>query len=155
MLYNKCMSIFNKSIENKFLDTAKFLKKFRLGLPVNKQISSIRKFLGMSQSALSKRTNSTQPFLANVESGNQNISLGQLEKIANGLQCDLHIHLTPRKPLGQIKADQIEKQVKRLLNASLSNMILEDEKPSPESIEEAEEILRSDFSKRKKGLWND
>ena len=81
--------MFEKEIIIKFMPTKLFFSKVRNNLNVFTQISIIRKFLGMSQAQLSKRTGINQPQLSNIEKGETNITINNLRSIANALSCDL------------------------------------------------------------------
>ena len=88
--------MFNKEIDRKFITTATFLKKIANGLSIFKQISVIRNYLGMTQSQLANRSKIKQPVLSRIEKGDQNISLTTLERVADALNCDVQIVLTPK-----------------------------------------------------------
>lgn len=60
-------------------------------------IVEARNKAGLSQAELAKKLSTTQSVISRIESGNQNLSMKILVKIAHMLKCDLSVHLTPHK----------------------------------------------------------
>ncbi|OIK04304.1 helix-turn-helix transcriptional regulator [Bacillus sp. MUM 13] len=81
---------------------------------VAKQIISLRKILGLSQKELADKLNTKQSAISRIEKGEQNISIGLLEKIADALGVEVNVSLnltqpntsSPVNPVGQINLDQ-------------------------------------------------
>lgn len=81
---------------------------------VAKQIISLRKTLGLSQKELADKLNTKQSAISRIEKGEQNISIGLLEKIADALGVEVNVSLnftqpnTPAavNPVGQINSEQ-------------------------------------------------
>jgi len=146
--------MFEKELENKFIDTVGFLKKIPLGLDVYKQLSVIRNYFSMSQSQLANRTGIKQPIIAKIEKGDQNISIDYLKKIANGLECDVQITLTPKKKLNIIKENQIKRFAKTIVQATLNNSALEQQFLSKKEQEELLNSVVTDLKMNPKGIWD-
>ncbi len=84
----------------------------------------------------------------------ERISLGQLRKLAEGLDCDLVYALVPRKPLTEVVQDRAKQLAKEEVYGVAHTMSLEDQRPTDERIQKqvtrrAEELLRGKWS----GLW--
>jgi len=60
------------------------------------QIIEIRKKRKLTQKQLAEKINDKQSNIARVENGNVNLSLDKLVQIANGLNADVRIKITPR-----------------------------------------------------------
>lgn len=81
---------------------------------VAKQIISLRKTLGLSQKELADKLNTKQSAISRIEKGEQNISIGLLEKIADALGVEVSVSLnftqpnTPSavNPVGQMNSEQ-------------------------------------------------
>ena len=147
--------IFANQIVMKFSDTGTFFKKIKNNLEFFKQIKIIRKYLSMTQKQLSKRAGIKQPIISKIESGDSNITIKQLEKVAEGLCCDLQVVLTPKKQLNQIKSDQIEKVAKFLVKSGLNNIALEGHYLNKKNIDNQLNILKQNLLNNPKGIWND
>ena len=146
--------MFNKEIDRKFIITATFFKKIANGLSVFKQISVIRNYLGMTQSQLANRSKIKQPVLSRIEKGDQNISLTTLERVADALNCDVQIVLTPKIKLEQIKENQIKKVAKVLIEKSLSNSAMEGHFLDKRTINDLKEDLIQKLKDKPKDIWN-
>lgn len=101
--------------------------------------------MGISGSALHKSEQSE---------ADERISLGQLRKMANGLDCDLVYALVPHKPLLQVVQDRATQLAKIEVDGVAHTMSLEDQKPTDERIQKqvirrAQELLRGKWS----ALW--
>lgn len=81
---------------------------------VAKQIISLRKSLGLSQKELAEKLNTKQSAISRIEKGEQNISIGFLDKIADALGVEVNVSLrftqkdttSTTKPVGQIDPKQ-------------------------------------------------
>lgn len=67
--------------------------RYNVGL----QIKEIREMKDMYQSDLSKKTGIDQGDISKIEDGQKNITLSTLERIADGLDCDVEIILKKKK----------------------------------------------------------
>ena len=61
------------------------------------QIQEIREQKEMSQTELSKRTHIDQGDLSKIEDGQKNITLSTLERLADGLDCEIEIKFKKKK----------------------------------------------------------
>jgi predicted DNA-binding mobile mystery protein A len=99
--------------------------------------------LGISGSALHK---------SETSEAEERISLGQLRKLADGLDCELVYALVPRKPLTAVVHDRAQQLAQQEVYGVAHTMSLEDQRPTDERIQKqvirrAEELLR--------GRWSD
>ena len=67
--------------------------RYNVGL----QIKEIREQKGMRQTELSKKTNVDQGDISKIEDGQKNITLSTLERLADGLDCEVEIVLKKKK----------------------------------------------------------
>ncbi|MED1202583.1 helix-turn-helix domain-containing protein [Heyndrickxia acidicola] len=65
----------------------------KLEYEVAQQIISLRKSLGLSQKELAEKLNTRQSAISRIEKGEQNISIGLLEKIADALGGEVKVSL--------------------------------------------------------------
>lgn len=101
--------------------------------------------LGVSGSALHK---------AETSEAEERISLGQLRKLADGLNCELVYALVPRKPLTEVVQNRAQQLAREEVYGVAHTMSLEDQRPTDERIQKqvsrrAEELLRGKWS----DLW--
>lgn len=73
--YNKLFASYPKDYQDKIKEEAKFIK-------AKMEIVRVRREKKLSQSALAKKMNVKREFISRIESGNQNITLATLLKIA-------------------------------------------------------------------------
>jgi UDP-N-acetylglucosamine 1-carboxyvinyltransferase len=88
---------FDKFLKKK-LKKKSFKKEFegaRSLMEVALSISKAREAAGLSQSQLASRLGTTQSVISRIESGNQNLSLDMLYRIAVVLECHLTVGLKP------------------------------------------------------------
>ena len=84
----------------------------------------------------------------------ERITLGQLRKLADGLDCALVYALVPRKPLTEMVQDRAKQLAREEVYRVAHTMSLEDQRPTDERIQKqvtrrAEELLRGKWS----DLW--
>lgn len=84
----------------------------------------------------------------------ERISLGQLRKLADGLDCELVYALVPRKPLPEMGQDRATQLAKEEVYGVARTMGLEDQRPTDARIQKrvarrAEDLLRAKWS----ALW--
>ncbi len=73
--YDKLFASYPKDYQDKIKEEAKFIK-------AKMEIVRVRREKKLSQSALAKKMNVKREFISRIESGNQNITLATLLKIA-------------------------------------------------------------------------
>lgn len=73
--YNKLFASYPKEYQDKIKEEAKFIK-------AKMEIVRVRREKKLSQSALAKKMKVKREFISRIESGNQNITLATLLKIA-------------------------------------------------------------------------
>lgn len=120
-----------------------WLKEIREALGRTERQQAAR--LGISGSALHKSEQSE---------AQERITLGQLRKLAEGLDCELVYALVPRKPLTAVVQDRATQMAKEEVYGVAHTMSLEDQRPTNERIQKqvarrAEELLRGKWS----DLW--
>ena len=84
----------------------------------------------------------------------ERITLGQLRKLADGLDCALVYALVPRKPLTEVVQNRATQLAREEVYGVAHTMSLEDQRPTDERIQKqvarrAEELLRGKWSE----LW--
>lgn len=84
----------------------------------------------------------------------ERITLGQLRKLADGLDCELVYALVPRKPLTEVVQNRAMQLAKEEVFGVAHTMSLEDQRPTDERIQKqvvrrTEELLRGKWS----NLW--
>ncbi len=60
---------------------------------VGKAVRSARTQAGLTQAELAARLETSSPYVANVEAGRLNLTIGQLARIADALESELQISL--------------------------------------------------------------
>jgi DNA-binding XRE family transcriptional regulator len=73
--YNKLFASYPKEYQDKIKEESKFIK-------AKMEIVRVRREKKLTQSALAKKMNVKREFISRIESGNQNITLSTLLKIA-------------------------------------------------------------------------
>jgi len=119
-------------------------------------LKEVREALGRTERQQAERLNIASSTLHKSEQSeaDERISLGQLRKLADALDCELVYALIPRMPLPQVVQEQAEKLAKAEVFGVAHTMALEDQKPADERIQKqvtrrAEELLRGKWS----DLW--
>ena len=84
----------------------------------------------------------------------ERITLGQLRKLADGLDCALVYALVPRKPLTEVVQDRATQLARKEVYGVAHSMSLEDQRPTDQRIQKqvarrVEELLRGKWS----DLW--
>ncbi|MCU5773705.1 mobile mystery protein A [Erwiniaceae bacterium BAC15a-03b] len=123
-MWNKELKI--KQLDRSLSDMTSSRKAKR---PKKGWINLIRTTLGMSARALGDRTGLSQSRIALIEKGeiDGTITLNTLEKVADGLECELVYYLVPKqeKSLEKLREEQAEKKAAFLNNYSETHMSLE------------------------------
>lgn len=65
---------------------------------VGEELRRARRQLGLTQREFAERLVTTQGYVANVEAGRENLTLGKLAQLVGGLgaRLDIHIEVVPR-----------------------------------------------------------
>ncbi|MDP3650301.1 MAG: mobile mystery protein A [Rhodoferax sp.] len=119
-------------------------------------LKEIREALGRTERQQAQRLGISGSTLHKSEQSEaeERISLGQLRKLADGLDCELVYALVPRKPLTEVVQDRATQLAKEEVHGVAHTMGLEDQRPTNERIQKqvarrAEELLRGKWS----DLW--
>ena len=119
-------------------------------------LKEIREALGRTERQQAERLGITGPTLHKSEQSeaDERISLGQLRKLADGLDCELVYALVPRKPLPDVVQDRAMQLAKEEVYGVAHTMGLEDQRPTDARIQKqvarrADDLLRGKWS----DLW--
>jgi len=119
-------------------------------------LKEIREALGRTERQQAQRLGISGSTLHKSEQSEaeERISLGQLRKLADGLDCELVYALVPRRPLPEVVQDRAKQLAKEEVFGVAHTMGLEDQRPTDERIQKqvarrAEELLRGKWS----NLW--
>jgi len=95
--------------------------------PTQGWVRTIRTALGMSGSQLGERMGLSRNRISVLErkEAEGNITLSQLQELAEQLNCDLTYALVPRKPIEDIIDDKATEIASKSLDANSQNMFLE------------------------------
>ena len=119
-------------------------------------VQALRQRLGMSQTQLAKRAGLSQPHVALIEKGKQDLKLRTLERLLKALHSDLVILAKPNAPLESLIDQQAGKIAKKRVDEVLGTMALEKQQPDASTVEsmiqeEKERLLRRPSSE----LWDE
>ncbi len=116
----------------------------------------IREALGRTERQQAQRLGISGPTLHKSEQAeaDDRISLGQLRKLADGLDCELVYALVPRRPLTDMVRDRARAIAMEEVGGVAHTMALEDQRPAAERLRKqvdrrAEELVRGRWSE----LW--
>jgi predicted DNA-binding mobile mystery protein A len=119
-------------------------------------LKEIREALGRTQRQQAELLGIASSTLHKSEQSeaDERISLGQLRKLADALDCELVYALIPRKPLPEVVQDLAIQLAKAEVYGVAHTMSLEDQRPADERIQKqvtrrAQELLRGKWS----NLW--
>lgn len=119
-------------------------------------LKEIREALGRTERQQAQRLCIASSTLHKSEKSeaDERITLGQLRKLADALDCELVYALVPRKPLPDMVQEQAKQLAKEEVRGVAHTMSLEDQKPADERIQKqvarrTEELLRGKWS----NLW--
>lgn len=125
-------------------------------VPSRGWLKEIREALGRTERQQAGRLGISGSTLHKSEQSEaqERISLGQLRKLADGLDCELVYALVPRKPLPEVVQDRAKQLAREEVYGVAHTMSLEDQRPTDERIQKqvarrAEELLRGKWS----DLW--
>lgn len=119
-------------------------------------LKEIREALGITERQQAARLGVTGSTLHQSEKAEaeERITLGQLRKVANSLDCELVYALVPRTPLIDVVQDRARQIAKDEVYGAAHAMSLEAQRPTNERIEKqvafrAEELMRE----KRSNLW--
>lgn len=119
-------------------------------------LKEIREALGRTERQQAQRLGISGSTLHKSEQSEaqERISLGQLRKLADGLDCELVYALVPRKALTEVVQNRANQLAKEEVYGVAHTMGLEDQRPTDERIQKqvarrAEDLLRGKWS----NLW--
>ena len=119
-------------------------------------LKEIREALGRTERQQAARLGITGSTLHKSEQSeaDERISLGQLRKLADGLDCELVYALVPRKPLPGVVQDRATQLAKEEVYGVAHTMGLEDQRPTDTRIQKqvarrVDDLLRAKWS----DLW--
>ena len=125
-------------------------------VPSRGWLKEIREALGRTERQQAKRVGISGSALHKSEQSEaeERITLGQLRKLADGLDCELVYALVPRKPLTEVVQDKAKQLAQEEVVGVAHSMSLENQRPTDERIKmqitrRAEELLRGRWS----NLW--
>ena len=129
-----------------------------LNRPKEGWIRTLRKALGMSGSQLARRLDISKSQASQIERMEieDRITLKQLRRVADSLECDLVYALKPRKPVEKMVRDRARKKAQSLVNKTDVQMKLEAQQLSCEKLKsqvnyEVERLVRE----MPRDLWED
>lgn len=121
-------------------------------------IRTLRKALGMSSPQLATRLGVSKSQASQMErmECEDRITLKQLRRVAEVLDCDLHYALVPRQPIEKMIRDRAMRKAKRLVDKTNDQMTLEAQQLSHDALErqvnrEVDRLMRE----LPRDLWED
>ena len=114
----------------------------------------MRLALGMTVSQLAKRLGLKQPAVSGLEKREieGRLSINNLKKIANAMDCDLVYAFIPRQPVEKIVYDQAKMKVTQSMERAETHMELEDQKVLLDKNERMEDLIEEKIYS--KYLWD-
>ncbi len=111
-------------------------------------IRLLRNRLRMTQVELAHRAHITQPNLAAIESGKVDPQVGTLQRIYEGLGCELNLEPLLHKSLEELMRDRARAVALKRLKQTMGTMALEDQAPDQNTFRQllekrTDDILRS------------
>lgn len=117
-------------------------------------IRILRTYLRMTQAELAKRSNTSQPHLAGIESGRIDPQVNTLRRIYQGLSCDLIVEPRPQKPLDALLRGRARRIALKRLKQAMGTMALENQAPDKEVFRQLLEKRTDEIlSDRRERLW--
>ncbi len=121
-------------------------------------VRTLRKALGMSGPQLAKRLGVSKSQVSQMErmEVEGRITLKQLRRVADSLECDLMYALVPRKPVGIMVSDRAREKAQKLVAKTDVQMKLEAQQLSGEQLKtqievEVDRLVRE----MPRNLWED
>jgi predicted DNA-binding mobile mystery protein A len=117
-------------------------------------LKAIRESLGLTERQQAERVGLTGSTLHKSElaEAEERITLGQLRKLAEGLDCELVYALVPRKPLTQVVEDRARSIALREVGEVAHTMSLEDQRPATDRLRKQVEQRTAELLR---GRWSD
>jgi predicted DNA-binding mobile mystery protein A len=117
-------------------------------------LKAIRESLGLTERQQAERLGITGSTLHKSElaEAEERITLGQLRKLAEGLDCELVYALVPRKPLTQVVEDRARSIALREVGDVAHTMSLEDQRPATDRLRKQVEQRTAELLR---GRWSD
>jgi predicted DNA-binding mobile mystery protein A len=117
-------------------------------------LKAIRESLGLTERQQADRLGITGSALHKSESAEaeERITLGQLRKLANGLDCELVYALVPRQPLTQVVEDRARSIALQEVSGVAHTMSLEDQRPAIDRLRKQVEQRTAELLR---GRWSD
>jgi predicted DNA-binding mobile mystery protein A len=122
--------------------------------PARGWLKAIRESLGLTERQQADRVGITGSTLHKSESAEaeERITLGQLRKLAEGLDCELVYALVPRKPLTQVVEDRARSIALQEVSGVAHTMSLEDQRPATDRLRKQVEQRTAELLR---GRWSD
>ena len=95
-------------------------------------IRLLRNYLRMTQAELAERAKITQAALVAIESGKVDPRVGTLQRIYQGLTCQLSVEPHPQKPLEEVLRGRARAIALKRLKKTMGTMALEEQAPEKE-----------------------
>lgn len=121
-------------------------------------IRTLRKSLGMSQDYLASRLKITKQAFSRIERGEKQgqVTVRTLRKIADEMNCDLHIVFVPRQPLADMVWERAVMLARKIVTRTDRQMNLENQSTSARFRDERISRLASELlTKNHRRLWED
>lgn len=117
-------------------------------------LKAIRESLGLTERQQAERLGVTGSTLHKSESAEaeERITLGQLRKLADGLDCELVYVLVPRKPLTEVVEDRARSIALQEVSGVAHTMSLEDQRPATDRLRKQVEQRTAELLR---GRWSD
>jgi predicted DNA-binding mobile mystery protein A len=117
-------------------------------------LKAIRESLGLTERQQADRLGIAGSTLHKSESAEaeERITLGQLRKLADGLDCELVYALVPRKPLTQVVEDRARSIALQEVSGVAHTMSLEDQRPATDRLRKQVEQRTAELLR---GRWSD
>jgi len=117
-------------------------------------LKAIRESLGITERQQAERLGITGSTLHKSElaEAEERITLGQLRKLADGLDCELVYALVPRKPLTQVIEERARAIALREVSGVAHTMSLEDQRPAHDRLRKQVEQRTAELLR---GRWSD
>jgi predicted DNA-binding mobile mystery protein A len=124
------------------------------GAPPRGWLKLIREALGRTQRQQAQRLGISGPTLHKSEQAeaDDRITLGQLRKLAEGLDCELVYALVPRRPLTDVVQERARAIALEEVGGVAHTMGLEDQRPGAERLRRQVERRTEDLLR---GRWSD
>ena len=132
------------------------MKSKEINLRIGNKIRTIRYQLCMPIECLAVRSKIGGQSLAQIESGEKQPDLNQLNRIADALFVDLIVDLNPDQSLDNILKTQARKKATKIIQYVQGTMSLEAQQPSEEYIEQLiDEETENLLSQKSHLIWSE